>query len=394
MEKKIDLVIQSQCTGCRACFDACPTGSVIFMLSGLHYYPRINEKTCIKCGKCVSVCPTLKGVERHINNKAFSPLYYCAWNNDLKERSNATSGGVGGALAKLALDMEWFVCGAAFNDKWELNHMVSNRDTILKKIRGSKYLQSNTEGVFKKIVELIEEGKRVLFIGTPCQTDAMRSFVPEKYTDSLLTCEIICHGVNSPVVWSDYRSYIEKANGSNITSYNFRSKSKGWGKLRVSYSYGNGKKKDVPAYRNIFHNWFGQHYMMRESCFRCNYRKKERYSDLIIGDFWGIERIEPSLNVKEGASVLIVNSKKGSEFIKHADLNLIPVDANKAQMVMKGFVDKMPEKEKVMQIERMKRFEKDYFSCSFEEMALKRYPCNTWFNKMLKSVLFHLHIVK
>lgn len=394
MEKKIKLASKSQCTGCGACNDACPTASIVFRLSGLHYYPYIKEETCIKCGKCMNVCPPLKVGTRQESEDSNTSLYYCAWNKDSQERYNATSGGVGGALAKQALDEGWYVCGAAFTGEWELKHIVSNEETILGRIRGSKYLQSNTEGVYKRIIELLKTGERVLFLGTPCQTDALRSLVPSKYAENLLTCEIICHGVNSPVVWKDYREYIENESASKLSTYNFRSKSKGWGKLRVFYCFNNGKKVEVPAYRNIFHNWFGQHYMMRESCFRCNYRKTERYSDLIIGDFWGIESIEPTLDVKKGASVLIANTTMGRLFIENTDLNLIRVDAQKAQMVLKGFVDKMPEEVKLMQVERMKKFEKDYSRYTFKEMAFKHYPRNTWFKKTVKSVLFHLHIIK
>ena len=66
----------------------------------------------------------------------------------------------------------------------------------------------------------------------------------------------------------------------------------------MSYSFENNERKDVPADRNIFHSWFGHHYMMRESCFRCPYRTISRYSDIVIGDFWGIESIEPNLDVE------------------------------------------------------------------------------------------------
>lgn len=60
MEKQIKLVDKSKCTGCRACSNVCPTSSIQFELDGLHYYPKINEISCIKCGKCISVCSPLQ----------------------------------------------------------------------------------------------------------------------------------------------------------------------------------------------------------------------------------------------------------------------------------------------------------------------------------------------
>lgn len=396
MEKEINLALHADCTGCRACHDACPTSSIFFQLQGLHYYPQINENTCIACGKCMKACSPIQWEHKKTESATFTPQYYCAWNEDSAERLNATSGGVGGALAKYALDLGWYVCGASFNGDWELSHIVSNEYSILGQIRGSKYLQSDTSGVYKEIVNLLSKGEQVLFLGTPCQADGLRNIVPNKYIESLLTCEIICHGVNSPVVWKDYKEFIEHDRGSKIIKYNFRSKSKGWGKLRVNYQFANGKKVDVPAYRNIFHYWFGQHYMMRESCFRCKYRTEERYSDIIIGDFWGINIIEPTLNVKDGASVVIGNSSRALDFIKGANLLLKEIEKSKANSVLKGFVDKMPEEEKNRQLQRMKQFEKEYESYSFEKMANELYPCTTFFQKYFNSILYHLlkHMTK
>lgn len=394
MLKEIKLASHDECTGCRACHDACPTSSISFQLQGIHYYPQINEDTCIACGKCMKVCSPLQWELKKTDNAASMPQYYCAWNEDNVERCNATSGGVGGALAKHALELGWYVCGASFNGEWELSHIVSNENSILNKIRGSKYLQSNTEGIYREITNLLSKGEHVLFLGTPCQADGLRNIVPNKYSDSFLTCEIICHGVNSPVVWKDYKEFIEQEQGSQITKYNFRSKSKGWGELRVDYQFADGKKKDVPAYRNIYHTWFGQHYMLRESCFRCKYRTEERYSDIVIGDFWGINTIEPTLNVKDGASVLITNSSRAEEFIRGAKLLLKEIENSKAKSVLKGFVDKMPEEEKVLQIQRMKHFEEDYNCNSFEKLAFDLYPRVSPFQKYFKSILYHLHLIK
>lgn len=393
MEKKIKLIAREECTGCRACSNVCPTGSISFTLNGLHYYPIINTDSCVECGKCIKACSPLNRKKSHFVSQ-YKPIYYCAWNEDAEERNNATSGGVSGGLAKHAINNGWYVCGAVFDDNWMLTHVVSKDNRILERIRGSKYLQSNTEGVYKEIVEFLKKGEKVLFLGTPCQTDALRNNVPSRYMANLLTCEIVCHGVNSPVVWTDYKNFLEKKYNAGLEVYNFRSKNKGWGKLRVLYSFKNGKKKDEAGWENIFHSWFGMHYMMRESCFKCMYRTKERYSDIIIGDFWGIEKIDSSLRVKSGASVMIENSLKAKSFLSECQLYKKVIDTQKALDVIKGFVDKMPEEVKNMQIKRMKQFEKDYLNYSFEKMVFELYPRTTFFEKYFKSVLYHLHVIR
>lgn len=233
-----------------------------------------------------------------------------------------------------------------------------------------------------------------MFIGTPCQADALKNCIPSRLIGNLILCEIICHGVNSPLVWNDYKKHLEENHKSPITYYNFRSKSRGWGKLRISYSFANGEKKDVPAYRNIFHSWFGRHYMMRESCFNCPYRTISRYSDIVIGDFWGIENIEPTLDVKKGASVVIANSSRGETFLADCNLTIKEINRNSALRVIKGYIDKTSNETKSMEIERMKQFEKDYKSYSFVEMYKTMYPLVTPMQKIISSILFHLHLKK
>lgn len=394
MEKQIRLVDKSKCTGCRACSNVCPTSSIHFELDGLHYYPKINEDSCIKCGKCISVCSPLQWEKNHPAESEASAKYFCAWNIDTDERYSSTSGGVGSALAKLALKKGWYVCGAAFDKDWKLAHIVSNDKSIINKIRGSKYLQSNTDEVYKTIKDLLVRDEKVLFIGTPCQADALKNCIPPRLIGNLILCEIICHGVNSPLVWNDYKRHLEEDHNSPITYYNFRSKSRGWGKLRVSYSFANGEKKDEPAYRNIFHSWFGRHYMMRESCFNCPYRTVSRYSDIVIGDFWGIENIEPTLDVKKGVSVVIANTSRGETFLADCNLTIKEINRNSALKVIKGYIDKTSNETKSMEIERMKQFEKDYKSYSFVEMYKTMYPLVTPMQKIISSILFHLHLKK
>ena len=118
MEKHIKLAEKAHCTGCRACSNVCPTYSVKFELKGLHFYPTIDENTCIKCGKCMSVCSPLQWESKHPSGIGPKSKYYCAWNTDAAERHAATSGGIGGAMAELALKNRWYVCGAVFDGKY------------------------------------------------------------------------------------------------------------------------------------------------------------------------------------------------------------------------------------------------------------------------------------
>lgn len=225
MEKRVSLAPNNSCTGCAACTDVCPTNSITFVEEGIHSYPHINVDTCISCGKCMSVCQVLKQV---VFKPEIEQKFYCAWNKNALERKASTSGGAGSAMAAGAIALGFYVCGAGFDKHWHLRHVSSKEQSVIDSFRGSKYLKSDTCGSLREVARLIGRGEKVLFTGTPCQCDAVERIIPQSKRDNLITCAIICHGVNSPKVWEDYVSYIEKKEKSHLIEYNFRSKSKGW----------------------------------------------------------------------------------------------------------------------------------------------------------------------
>lgn len=397
MDKNIILAPHEGCTGCSACADICPTNSIRLGYTRLHDYPQIEESSCIKCGRCVNVCPVLHPtpiVEQE-------QKYYCGWSLNDEELSNSTSGGMGSAFAREALRLGYHVCGAAFDSNWTLKHELSTNENVIKKFRGSKYLKSDTSGVLREIGEVVKRGEHVLFTGTPCQCDAIKRLIPQSKRELLITVAIICHGVNSPKVWSDYVVSIEKKEKAKLTEYNFRSKLKGWGensrggkRLRIFKRLSNGKCSDVPAWKNLFHVWFGKHYILRPSCFHCQYRKKQRLADITIGDFWGIGKILPNLECDKGASVVITSTPHGEEFVKMCrDIHLIPVDGNQTARVLKGFVETRPKEKVVAEQQRNHSFEEEYMKDGFEAMA-KRYPAPTFWTMAIASIKSRLHIRK
>ena len=54
--------------------------------------------------------------------------------------------------------------------------------------------------------------------------------------------------------------------------------------------------------------------MQRESCFSCNVRGKNRYSDITLGDYHGVSPQEPYYNAK-GTSILCINTVKGKTLL-------------------------------------------------------------------------------
>lgn len=228
-KQTIKLAEPDSCTGCAVCADSCPTSSIEMSSEGkLFSFPSINADTCIFCGKCMRVCPSLNSLEPQNYNQRF----FAAWNKDIVERKASTSGGVGTALSRSAISKGYKVYGVSFDGDWKVRHSMADDEKSLDAFRGSKYVQSDTTGVYTSALKRLRAGDKVLFIGTPCQVEAIKRFTPNELTQQLITCEIICHGVNSPKVWSDYVKYLQKTHNSDLENYVFRSKSHGWQNLR------------------------------------------------------------------------------------------------------------------------------------------------------------------
>ncbi len=388
-DRLIKLAEYSDCTGCSACADSCTTDSIIMSHDGrLFDYPVINADTCLKCGKCVTVCPAIN--ELPVNT--YRQQYYAAWNECMRDRLASTSGGVGTALGSWAIKQGYKVCGVQFSDEWKVKHSLASTESELEAFRGSKYVQSKTLGIYKTIKDTISNGHKVLFIGTPCQVEGIKRFLPERLKGNLLTCEIICHGVNSPYVWNDFRTALVSDVKSDLVSYSFRSKSHGWQRkkggpnLRVAYSFKNGKKVDAPAFKNQFHYWFGQHLILRESYLHCHFRQEQRRADITIADFWGVEHVIPGIDTKNGVSAVIVSSAKGLEFLESVKaLHIEPVDEIATKKILRGFVETKSEEQINVEVQTNRQFAQDYVSNGYRSMA-KRYPHHTDLSMFLYKV--------
>lgn len=328
METLNDVVKNRKCTGCGACFNVCPTKAISMVKNSEGFSePKIDNEKCIHCGLCDQVCPILNGTSRESQYPI--PKVYAGWNKDEKVRLKSSSGGVFSVLAEYFLKKKGFVCGAAFDEKNKLRHIIISSKKDLTKLRGSKYVQSEIGGVFREIRNLLEEDKSVLFSGTPCQTAGLKNFLKKEY-EKLLVVDIVCHGTPSPVVFEKYLKEIERKNNKKITKINFRDKSTGW----KSYSFTlSDEKEDILKEKfseNIFFEGFLKNLYLNKICTSCPYSQFPKCSDITLGDYWGIEGYDQKLDDPKGVSVIILNNDKGTEYLSliRDELFLKKVDKN------------------------------------------------------------------
>lgn len=297
----------SRCTGCRACEQICPRRCISMRPDpDGFYYPHIDTGQCVKCGLCEQYCP----IHFFIGKNEKKPSVYAAWLKDSEKLASSSSGGAFTALAEYVLSRGGCVFGCVFDKNMRAVQMKTESEAGLARMRGSKYVQSDTGDTFLQAKRELEKGVLVLYVGTPCQIAGLKAFL-HRDAPNLITVDLICHGVPSPGLFGKYVRWQEQKTHSQILSYRFRDKSEnGWslsGEITGRRKNRIVRKRIVPPLDPYY--WlFLKGDVYRESCYTCAYANSRREGDFTIGDFWGIERIRPELPAHGGISLLMVNS--------------------------------------------------------------------------------------
>lgn len=299
-----------ECCGCGACVASCPTNAIELVPDEYGFlYPKIDDNKCIGCKKCERVC-----AYKNSNLKINEQKIFAVSNKNNLELKNSTSGGAFIVLANWILDKDGFIYGCAWDSNIQAHHIEINSKSDLYKLQGSKYVQSNTTNIFPKVKKRLDDGEYVLFSGTPCQCDALKSFLNKEY-EKLYCVELVCHGVPNQKMFSDYIELFEKQNKSKVLDFHFRDKKLGWGALiNIEHQNSKGKTKHTylkPEECYYYYYFFYKGLFFRESCYNCKYANKNRQSDFTIGDFWGAKGMYPKFLNCDGVSLLIVSTQKG-----------------------------------------------------------------------------------
>lgn len=214
---------KEECYGCSACIHVCPVHAVDMQLDNNgFFYPEIDENKCVHCGACKGVCP-LQNQKVTENNVLLEA--HAVKNRDESVRNNSSSGGAFYALARCVLQKGGIVYGAVFDDEFRIVHVRGTNTEDIRRMQRAKYVQSDLKNIFELVKRDLLNDKDVLFTGCPCQIDGLKHYLRGCKQEKLISCDLICHGVNSPRVWMDYLSFIKKKD--EILNINFRNKSKG-----------------------------------------------------------------------------------------------------------------------------------------------------------------------
>lgn len=255
--------------------------------------------------------------EEGVSQSTF-PLVYAAKSASRSVLENSSSGGLFFELARPVIEARGVVYGCAHDEQLRARHLRCETLEECGACMGSKYVQSDMGNVFVDVKCDLEEGREVLFTGTPCQTAAVRAFIGQN--PSLATVDIICHGTPSPGVFKAWLAALEEMKGKRVVRYEHRPKNKGWQHLeRIIWEDGSTDQDSNlgVAWKYLF---YGDG-VLRPSCYRCPFTTIERPSDITIGDFWRIEQTDAADMVGDlGVSAVLVNTEVGKALFDRADL--------------------------------------------------------------------------
>ncbi|MGA2915469.1 MAG: Coenzyme F420 hydrogenase/dehydrogenase, beta subunit C-terminal domain [Sedimentisphaerales bacterium] len=325
------------CTGCGACAAVCPVSCITMQPNDEGFlYPVTDTDICTDCGICRRICPV--GPEKIAvakmaseGDKSGQLAVFAAWHLDEHIRRESSSGGVFTALAENILAQGGIVVGAAFDEQFVVRHILIESSKDLHRLRGSKYVQSEVApALYRQIRDLLEQGRPVLFSGTPCQVAGLRSFLGQSY-EKLFCCDLVCHGVPSPLLFKRYvQNYSLREN--RLLKIDFRNKTTGWKKFGVRQHYQN-ESRLLSVWADPYMAAFLRDYVFRPACYACEFKGVNRFGDLTIADFWGVWGKYPEYDRDDkGTSLLLVNNKKGKVWLDacHSSLFLGPADLDTA----------------------------------------------------------------
>ena len=308
-----EICCTSDCTGCMACVNVCAHHAISVVQDKEGFdRPQIDENLCVDCGLCQKTCP--------INNHPIAndpQKVYSGWSSDETVRISSSSGGAFTEIARPILKEGGVVFGCALDEKLQAYHTyVETLEDLATKLRGSKYVQSRIGNSYAQAKDFLKQGKKVLFSGTPCQIAGLKNYLRRDY-ENLITVDLICHGVPSPMLFEDYKNFMQKHENMKLTNVSFRCKKSSWIFYNMTLT---GRVEKSSAEKTYIGRYYEDPYIrgflsdvfLRPSCSSCKFTSVKRVSDYTIADWWGYRKYKGESwdFEKKGVSLIFCNTYK------------------------------------------------------------------------------------
>lgn len=380
------------CTGCMACMNSCPHKAITTEIDSEGFFrPVVDLSLCTDCGQCSKACPLISSsISIKKPKETYKKKVYSCWLKSKALLRESSSGGAFSAFAESLLSKNGIIYGAGFDSDNKVYHKRIVNRSQLADLRGSKYVQSEIRTSFSDVKKDLQQGRIVLFTGTPCQIDGLYHYLGCRYEKQLFTVDLVCHGVPSPKVYYDYLQYMESIYGSKVKRISFRNKNPGWYVYGTKIIFEDGQVYEQDNWQDPFMRGFLRNWFLRPSCYRCKYANADRPADITIADDWGFK--EEGLfdrDNDQGISMVMINSENG-ELLFNQSKSRLHVFQRTIEKAIKG--NAALNKPFDEPLERSD-FWKDYQSLSFDEI-IRKYLYSEEIPESIKNRRNRIHIAR
>lgn len=307
----IENIGKAECYGCGGCNLICPKKAITMtdVYEEGFLYPQINNDLCVECGLCKTVCPVLNQYKK---NSKFPKAYAIKTEKTIADKSSTA--GFFSVAADYIYSKGGWICGAIYDEKFNVYHTITKDKNIIDRMKKSKYVQSNLKNVYLEVKKILERGEIVLFSGTPCQIGGLRAFLKKDY-EKLITIELLCHGVPAPGIWRKYLDENYIVDDIENIDFRYQGNSGFWSSQFMNIKYKDGRNQVLDNLDDSYYKAFKNNVFLRMSCNNCEYSQFPRVADISIGDWWGAIKVNKELIDGNKIGMLLVNNLKGLELL-------------------------------------------------------------------------------
>ncbi len=301
------VVSNNLCAKCGLCYSICPENA-IDIKGSIDKIPVVNE-ACNNCKLCLTTCPGLKPFSN--KNELLLGEYkssYIGYSSDEKIRYSSSSGGIITSL-NLALLSEFHFDGIicikqAENNIFENEVILAiTKDDIIS-AQGSRYSPAYVCRGLKDLP--LKKGGRYVFIGKPCDIQALLKFTKIKKHYSFFTIAIFC--AQTPSMYGTKEVLMRnKIIDGQVSKFDYRGM--GWPGYFTIYSKNNEILLRLD-YHKVWNEVLCNIKYINKRCLLCHDCTGE-YADMSVGDAWLGEYIGKS----SGHSIVISRSDEAERIL-------------------------------------------------------------------------------
>ncbi|MBB6062806.1 coenzyme F420-reducing hydrogenase beta subunit [Thermosipho japonicus] len=307
------------CIGCGLCENVCPKKCInITEKSNIGIIPKVDEKLCVNCGACLDTCPTNEIAKSENLNLVKKVIIASSKNKNIL--MNSSSGGIVSTILYSLFENSKIDAALVAHFDKNLNvygDFITSKNEIL--LHSGSYYQTSRMLVN---IDRIKKFKSVAFVGLPCHNVALKKFIKKYNLENIyLSISLVCTigRMKNGLIDFINRKYPHFVI-DNIVSYRSRYGEKRPGVIKIK---NNVESIELDANNFFFEN---DYFFVPEGCLNCKKLFGIEYSDISVGDNWGVKS-------ENKIAIVSINSQKGLEMFSDIKKDILFKEAKIEDLV-------------------------------------------------------------